>query len=93
MRSGMRGFKPDEIDKNQKKVSENKFLQKMDPNSKVDRNSNDSQDDTFDLSKFQYYKPTFFALIEEKFNKYTQGSPEVKNTCPIYRSRHTANKK
>ena len=73
----MRGFKPDEIDRNQKKVNEIKFLQKIDPKGKVEKNSNDPQDDTFDLTKFQYYKPTFFALIEEKLMKYTQGSPEV----------------
>ncbi len=67
----MKGFKPDEIEKNTKKVSNQKLEQKFDLKGQRERNSNDPQDDTFEITKFQFYKPTFFALIEERFMKYT----------------------
>jgi hypothetical protein len=41
MRTNMKGFKLDEIEKNSKKVTDNKLTQKMDLRAKIDQNSND----------------------------------------------------
>lgn len=73
----MKGFKLDMMEVNQKKIIEDRLKVRLDPTMKAPRNSDDTFDDTFDISKYSYMKPSFFSLISFKLMQYTQGSPEV----------------